>query len=89
MHLWKTKDARKFFKDLCSSTLTVRGISGEVPADLQGHPIVQVVDDSGHAFILDFGVAHGLESLSMNLLSVSRLMQQGSIIHFEIGNSYY
>ena len=89
MHLWKTKDARKFFKDLCSSTLTVRGISGEVPADLQGHLIVQVVDDLGHAFTLDFGVAHGLESLSMNLLSVSRLMQQGSIIHFEIGNSYF
>ena len=89
VHLWKLKDARKFFRDHRSSTLNVRGIAKEVPADLQGHLLVNVIDEFGHDLVLDFGVAHALNSLPVNLLSVSRLMQQGAIVHFEEGNSYF
>ena len=70
--------------------MKVLGVSG-VPqkADLQGKLILAVQSPRGTIYKLDCGLAHGMRSCPLNLLSVSLLLKQGCVIHFEDDACYF
>ena len=77
IHLLTLPAALKLFASKQASSLKVLGVSGRaVPADLSGHLVLVVEDESGERYELDLGVAHGISSTTVNLLSVSLLIQQ-------------
>ena len=89
-HLLTLEAARSVLSSQELSSLKVLGVSG-VPqrADLQGNLILAVQSPHGTVYNLDCGLAHGMRSCPLNLLSVSLLLKKGCTIHFEDGNCYF
>ena len=89
-HLLTLEAARSLLSSQELSSLKVLGVSG-VPqrADLQGNLILAVQSPHGTVYNLDCGLAHGMRSCPLNLLSVSLLLKKGCTIHFEDGNCYF
>ena len=84
LHIWNLKDAMKLFSDLQISKLDVIGVNGKTTrADRQGTLVVLLKGPKGTEYNLDLGTAHALESCPVNLLSMSRLVDIGAILHFE------
>ena len=90
IHLLSLEAARALFTEQQVSDLSVLGVSGAARrAELKGNLVVRVqAPDSSH-FDIDLGTAHGMSSCPANLLSVSLLIKQGCVIHFEDGNCYF
>jgi len=89
IHYWKLADARKFFKSRKSSTLTVVGVSATPEkASFEGDLDLTVLDEHGNKFKLK-GRAFASSTLPVNLLSVSVLIGEGAVIHFESGNNWF
>ena len=89
IHVIQLHEAIKYFSDKSHSNLKVLGVSGNTTrADLQGHLIIIVEDNKGTLFEIDLGVAHGMNQIPVNLLSVSLLLKSGCIVHLEDGQCY-
>ena len=71
--------------------MRVLGVSGSAAhADSMGHLVIAVLDpSSGISYHIDLGLAHGMASCPMNLLSVSLLIKAGAVVHFERDNCYF
>ena len=84
VHIGSLKDARKFFRDIRASNLRVQGIS-KIPAlaNSEGH------HSHGNKFDIDMGTAYALDDMTVNLLSVSLLIRERCILHFEAGDCYF
>mmetsp|Transcript_37940 Transcript_37940/g.76675 ORF Transcript_37940/g.76675 Transcript_37940/m.76675 type:complete len:1384 (-) Transcript_37940:372-4523(-) len=89
VNLFAYDDAMSLFRSLGISSLKVVGVSG-LPnaADVEGRLIITLKGPSGKLYRLDLGTAHGMKGCPMNLLSLSLMIDKGSVIHFESGNCY-
>ena len=89
IHVIQLKEAIKYFSEKSDSNLKVLGVSGNVTrADLQGHLVIVVEDDNGKKHNIDLGIAHGMEQVPVDLLSVSLLLRSGCIVHLEENHCY-
>ena len=88
VHLLTPEAAHKYFSRLRAANLRIIGVTGVKNAKSAGDLILSVVDQHGVRFSLRLGVAYAMDSLPMNLLSVSQLCKQGTVLHFERGNSW-
>ena len=89
-HIWSVSDATRFFTEQGISNLNLQGVSGSSRADLLGHLVIDVANPAtGTVYRIDCGVAHGASSCPVNLLSLSLLVRNGAIAHFEHGNCYF
>ena len=89
VHVIQLDEAVKYFTSKSASNLKVLGVSGNTSsADLQGHLVIVVQDERGEMYKIDLGLAHGMSSVPVNLLSVSLLMKSGCIVHLEEGHCY-
>ena len=74
----------KLFRDLQISKMDIVGVNGKTTrADRRGSLVVVVKDPQGTEYTLDLGTAHAMESCPVNLLSLSRLVDIGAVLHFE------
>jgi hypothetical protein len=91
VHVLTGADALKLLVNPVPSNLEVVGVSGNsTRADLMGHLVVALQDPaSGSFYYVDFGVAHGINSCPLNLLSLPLLFKAGAVAHFELGNCYF
>ena len=93
IHLLTLEAARSHFIEQRISNLRVLGVLGvsgvASAADLAGRLILAVEAPKGISDHLDLGVAHGMTSCPMNLLSVSLLIKMGATLHFEEGNCFF
>ena len=80
--------ARRYFMNKRAANLKIVGVAGSQSATSAGDLKLTVVDENGVRFGLNCGVAFSLEKTPLNLLSVSALMKQGTVIHFENGNCW-
>ena len=84
LNIWNLKDAMNVLSDLQISKLDVIGVNGKtIRADRQGSLVVLLKGPKGTECNLDLGTAHALKSCPVNLLSLSRLVGVGAILHFE------
>ena len=84
LHIWNLQDAMKLFSDLQISKLDVIGVNGKTTrADRQGSLVVVLNGPEGNEYNLDLGTAHAMKSCPVNLLSMSRLVDIGAVLHFE------
>ena len=87
VHILSYEDALKMLLDVRPSTLRVVGVNGSSSrAACQGSRFVQVQAPSGTFHRVDLGTAHGMRSCPANLLSLSQLVDVGSVLHFEKGD---
>jgi hypothetical protein len=71
-----------------TSQLKVIGVSGKsTMADVEGHLVV-TVSDGNKTYRIDLGTAYGLSGCPLNILSISKLLNQEAIVHFEAGNCF-
>jgi len=70
------------------SNLKVLGVSG-VPttANTEGQLILNVMDGDKE-YMVDLGTSYGIAGCPLNILSISKLIKQRAIVHFEEGNCY-
>lgn len=89
VHVLSYKDAMKLFQEIRASHLKVVGVNGaSTTADVQGRLVITVEGNSGKLHRFDLGTAHGMRGCPMNLLSLSLLLDIGSVIHFEKGDCW-
>ena len=88
VHLLTPEAARRYFSNLRAANLKIVGVTGAKKANFAGDMVLTVVDQNNVRFGLRLGVAYAMDSVPMNLLSVSSLCQAGTILHFEKGNSW-
>ena len=69
------------------SRFTVMGSAGAVNTNGTGQVVASLVDDSGEEFEMRFEASE-LPEMKMNLLSASKLLQKGAVMHLEEGNSF-
>ena len=75
IHVIQLREAIKYFSEKSNSNLKVLGVSGNVTrADLRGHLVIVVEDDGGNKHNIDLEIAHGMEQVPVNLLSVSAVV---------------
>lgn len=68
--------------------LKVIGVSGtKTRANVEGNLIITVSDGTRN-FKIDLGTSYGMEGCPLNILSISKLIKQGAVLHFELGNCY-
>jgi hypothetical protein len=90
VHILSYEDALKMFLDVRPSSLRVIGVNGSsTRAACQGSLVVQVRAPSGACHRIDLGTAHALKSCPANLLSLSRLVDIGAVLHFEKGDCWF
>ena len=90
VHILSYEDALKMFLDVRPSTLRVVGVNGSSSrAACQGSLVVQVQAPSGTCHRIDLGTAHAMKSCPANLLSLSRLVDVGAVLHFEKGDCWF
>jgi hypothetical protein len=90
VHLWSLKDARKFFHSPRGTRMRVIGVSkAAVPADCEGYLVVVLEDALGNQYEMHLGLAYAMKDLPVNLLSVSLLLKQNAVLHFEKSNCYF
>ncbi len=90
IHLWSLEDAREFFRSKRGTRMKVVGVSNvSIPTSLEGMLVIVMEDINGHKYEMNLGVAYGLKNLPVNLLSVSLLLKQNAVLHFEQENCYF
>ena len=80
-------DLGKLLRGRKYSRFTVMGSAGAVNTNGTGQVVASLVDDSGEEFEMRFEASE-LPGMKMNLLSASKLLQKGAIMHLEEGNSF-
>jgi len=89
-HVMTLPVAQQFFTNQQMSDLRLLGVSGTtVRPELAGHLILKVEAPDKSIYHIDLGLAHGLSTSPMNLLSVALLIDKGGIVHFERDKSYF
>jgi hypothetical protein len=88
VHLCSPSAARRYFMNKRAANLKIVGVAGSQSAESAGDLKLTVIDENGMRFGLNCGVAFSLEKTPLNLLSVSALMKQGTVIHFENNNCW-
>ena len=80
-------DLGKLLRGRKYSRFTVMGSAGAVNTNGTGQVVASLVDDSGEEFEMRFEASE-LPGMKMNLLSASKLLQKGAVMHLEEGNSF-
>ena len=80
VNLCSPRAARRYFMNKRAANLKIVGVAGSQSATSAGDLELTVVDENGLRFGLNCGVAFSLEKTPLNLLSVSALMKQGTVI---------
>jgi hypothetical protein len=89
-HLLSLEAAEALLTEKKESNLRILGVSGSTTrAELAGHLILEVEAPDKTTYHVDLGLAHGMSTCPMNLLSVALLINSGGIVHFERDNSYF
>lgn len=79
----------KNLTDPRSTRMTITGVSGGPQlVDCVGKIIGHALDDHGGQVKLTLDDAIGYSKAHMNLLSASKMLQQGTVLHLEKGNCY-
>ena len=82
VHFFTLEDARRYFSNYRSTSMSVVGISGtRDPCSAEGEINLSVVDSSG--------TGYANEKLPHSLISGSLLLNKGAILHLERGNSIW
>ena len=90
VHVMTLQAANDLFSTQSASNLRLVGVTGSLKrADLKGHLVICVEDSLGIRHHIDCGIAHGVSTCPLNLLSVALLIKQGAICHFEKDNCYF
>ena len=90
VHILSYEDARKMFTDVEPSSLRIIGVNGSTSrAASQGSLVVGVQSPSGLCHLIDLGTAHSMQSCPTNLLSLSRLVDVGAVLHFEQNDCWF
>jgi hypothetical protein len=90
IHLWSLEEARKFFQSPRGTRMKVVGVSNaSIPTSMEGILVIVLEDENGNKYTMNLGIAYGLKDLPVNLLSVSLLLKQNAILHFELSNCYF
>ena len=78
------------FTNVGPSSLKVVGVNGSTSqAVSQGSLVVHVQAPTGACHRIDLGTAHSMKSCPANLLSLSRLVDVGAVLHFEHGDCWF
>ena len=89
IHFLTLEDARKYFMSRRSTQLRVLGINGvRERCKAEGEIEMLVRDHLGKQLHLSLGTGYTSGKIPKSLLSASRLMASGAILHFEKGASY-
>ena len=80
-------DLGKLLRGRKYSRFTVMGSAGAVNTNGTGQVVASLTDDSGEEFEMRFEASE-LPGMKMNLLSASKLLQKGAVMHLEEGNSF-
>ena len=80
-------DLGKLLRGRKYSRFTVMGSAGAVDTNGTGQVVASLVDDAGEEFEMRFEASE-LPGMKMNLLSASKLLQKGAVMHLEEGNSF-
>ena len=80
-------DLGKLLRGRKYSRFTVMGSAGAVNTNGTGQVVASLVDDSGEEFEMRFEASE-LPGMKMNLLSASKLLRKGAVMHLEEGNSF-
>ena len=90
IHILSCDDAKKMFTNVGPSSLKVVGVNGSTSqAVSQGSLVVHVQAPTGACHRIDLGTAHSMKSCPANLLSLSRLVDVGAVLHFEHGDCWF
>lgn len=90
INLLTLKDARRLLHFRKASGLKVIGVSNvPVEATEEGRLMLSIQDKVGRSYNIDMGTGFMMKNVPMNLISVSKVLRVGSIVHFESGNCYY
>ena len=90
VHILSYDDARKVFTDVQPYSLRVIGVNcSPSRATCQGSLVVVAQTPSGVCHRIDLGTAHSRKSFPTNLLSLSRLVDVGAVLHFEKGDGWF
>ena len=89
IHLFTHSDARRFFNALRKTHMSVVGISGiSEKCSNEGRITLVVRDNTGKLLNLSLGIGYSTKSTPRSLISISRLLKEGTRFHFEKGNCY-
>ena len=89
IHFLTLEDARNYFMSRRSTQLRVLGINGvRERCKAEGEIEMLVRDHLGKQLHLSLGTGYTSGKIPKSLLSASRLMASGAILHFEKGASY-
>ena len=89
IHFLTLDDAKRYFRSRRSTNMTVLGISGvREKCNAEGEIEMLVRDHLGKQLHLSLGMGYTSKNIPKSLLSASRIMAGGGILHFEKGNSY-
>ena len=89
VHFFTLEDARRYFSNYRSTSMSIVGISGtRDPCSAEGEINLSVVDSSGKHLNMSLGTGYSNEKLPHSLISGSLLLNKGAILHLERGNSY-
>ena len=89
IHLLTQDDARRFFNALRRTRMSVIGISGiSEKCSNEGRITLLVRDNTGKHLNLSLGIGYSTKSTPRSLISISRLLKEGVLFHFEKGNCY-
>ena len=82
VHIPNLEDALKMFREVRISSLQVVGVNVAVTrADKQGSLVVGLRDPiGGFLYQVDLGTAHAMRSCPANLLSLSKILDIGSVL---------
>ena len=89
IHLLTLNHARSLFASRRATRMTVTGISGiRERCSSEGELTVLVQDSTGKHLNLSLGTGYAAGTVPKSLISASKLMEVGAILHFEKGRSY-
>jgi len=90
VHVWSSVDAQKFFTGKRGTSLRIIGVSNKPSAaSFEGGLDVRFQDKDGNEFDMNLGTSYAVDDLPLNLLSISKLLEVGAVLHFEKGKCYF